>query len=104
MKLPNIDYDTIEKAKEIWTKVDEFDKAYLSTKAVFRGMHRVGILDDEMHEHVVQEYDKFMMPVNEVIGRAESFATEQATRFLWNLGLNKLNSKKDKKDADRKSS
>jgi hypothetical protein len=78
-----IDYDDLEKAKEIWKRVDEFDKQWLSTRGVFNIMHRVGLLNDEDHKEILERYDEMMAPVTKATNEAKAYVADPGASSSW---------------------
>jgi hypothetical protein len=97
-----IEYEDVEKIKQIWKKVDDFDKQWLSTRGIFTQMHKAGMLDKEEYEIILREYDKMMAPVNNARDKAKAFVIDKAAKFGWDLLIEEKKKKKPKKKRKAK--
>jgi hypothetical protein len=80
-----IDYDKIEKAKEIWKRYEEFDKQWLGTRGVFNIMHKVGMLDDEDHKEVLEHYDRVMAPITKAQDEFKAKVIAKVSKVAWEI-------------------
>lgn len=83
----NIDYDTIEKAKEVWKKYDDFERQWLGTRGVFNIMHKLGALDDETHKEVLEHYDRAVAPITKFQNEIKTKIIAKTTKITWNYFL-----------------
>lgn len=79
-----IDFEDVQKAKALWKKFDEFDKQWLSTRGVFNIMHKLGLLEDDDHKAITEEYDRIMAPVNRAQEKVKNKVYEGVSKFVWN--------------------
>jgi len=86
-----IDYDKIEKAKELWSRYEEFDKQWLGTRGVFNIMHKVGVLDDEDHKEILEHYDRMMAPITKAQDEIKARVVAKVSKVAWNVVVDKTN-------------
>jgi hypothetical protein len=88
-----IDYDKIEKAKELWSRYEEFDKQWLGTRGVFNIMHKVGMLDDEDHKEILEHYDRMLAPVTKFQNEVKAKIVAKVSKVAWNTVVDNDDSK-----------
>ena len=82
-----IDYDKMEKVKELWSRYEEFDKQWLGTRGVFNIMHKFGVIDDEDHKEILNHYDRVMAPITKAQAEVKAKIVSEVSKFAWDLSM-----------------
>lgn len=89
--------DWLIKLTEMYKRVEEFENAYLSPKAVFNCMHTVGMIDEEEAVQLNARYDHTMEPVRKKAREAKKIVYEHAKALVMPL----FGKKEEARDDDQ---